>query len=195
VADLIGQTIDPTRIDQEIIDGRPYWQLIPDVEYSISGNQRKGCLLVAPAMGFERAIVKTPEGVDHEMTPAYYSAEILLGGSYQMLTLRFFRIEVGQADDQVRRRMVDAVPSPLVEDFLPRVQRLVQGGLRVVKTRPKTFEALAREAAKAPGKKKARKAPAKKKAKASAKKAPAKAPKAPAKKKATVKASRKSAKK
>jgi len=178
---IIGQAIDPTRINQEQVGGREYWQVVPDVEYSIDGNKRTGALLVAPALGFERSIVRTPDGKDFEMSPAYYSAEILLDSQYCMLTLRFFRIELGPDGKGIHRRLVDAVPSPIIEDFLPRVQRLMEGKIRVVKPQPDGFDVMAAEMA---AKKAAvKKAPAKK---APAKKAPAK--KAPAKKAASKKA-------
>ncbi len=201
---IIGQAIDPTRIDQELVDGKQYWQMVPDVEYSIEGNKRRGSLLVAPALGFERSIVRTPEGKDFEMSPAYYSAEILLDGSYRMLTLRFYRIEVAQdQSNNVRRRLVDAVPSPIIEDFLPRVKRLMEGRIRVVKPGPAGFDMLAEQSKKkkAPAKKKAaakktaKKAPAKKApAKKTTKKAPAKKKAAPKKKSAAVKTTAKTKK-
>ena len=173
VTDIIGQAIDPTRIDQEQVDGRSYWQLIPDVEYSVDGNQRKGALLVAPVLGFERSIIRVLDGTEHEMSPAYYMAEILLDSSYSMLTMRFFRVEVGGGDpSQAHRRLVDAVPSPLIEDFIPRLRRLVEGAIRVVRPGPASFDVLAEEAKKSTTSKKA--APKKKSSSPKKKAAPAK---------------------
>ena len=189
---IIGQAIDPTRIDQELVDGKLYWQMVPDVEYSIEGNKRKGALLVAPALGFERSIVRTPEGKDFEMSPAYYSAEILLDSSYRMLTLRFYRIEVAQEQNNVRRRLVDAVPSPIIEDFLPRVKRLMEGKIRVVKPGPAGFDVMAAESAKSKAKKEPKKKAAPKK-KTATKKTTAGKPAASKKKATTRKATVKKA--
>ena len=208
ILDIIGKAIDPTRIGNKVIDGKPYWHVITDVQYSIGGNQRIGVLLIASVIGYERSIVRIPSGRDFEMSPAYYSAELLLDQAYSILTLRFFRSEIDNDGKEAGRRPIDALPSPVVEDFVESVKELLEGQVRVVKPLSSGFDVLAAEhlskKKKAASKKTtAKKAPAKKAAskKTTAKKAPAKkaalkkttAKKAPAKKAASKKTTAKKA--
>jgi len=193
ILEIIGKSIDPTKIGDKQVDGRAYWHVVTDVRYSISKNERVGVLLIAPVIGYERAVVRTPAGQDFEMSPAYYGAELLLDLAYTILSLRFFRSEIDQDGKEAGRRPIDALPSPLVQDFINSVQELLEGNVRVVRPVVGGFDALAAEHQNAKEEAKMKKAIKKKAAasKASAKKASTKkkvaTKKGAPKKKATVK--------
>ncbi len=140
VNELFGQSIDPTLIDSEQVEGRNYWELSP-VEYMLEQQKKEGFLLAAPVIGYESVQVKTPQGEEFAMSPAIYRAEILLDKNYRILMLRFFRLQYDESSKSfMPPHEVAMLPGPLVDDFVMRLKKLIEGNIRVVS--PSSFQAL-----------------------------------------------------